>query len=50
MVDIVSLVTLQARSRRNALAAARRLRRERQDADEARRVVDAQVSAPHPTR
>ena len=39
MVDITSLLNLQARSRRNALRATRRLRRERQQAEEARDAV-----------
>jgi hypothetical protein len=39
MVDIATLLSLQARSRRNALVAARRLHRNRADADEAARAV-----------
>ena len=46
VVDITSLITLQARSRRNALRAARQLRRERLQAEEARSAMDA---APLPT-
>ena len=40
MIDIASLLTLQARSRRNALSAARRLRHARHAAAEAQRAVD----------
>ena len=39
MVDITPLLSLQARSRRNALKATRVLRRERQQAEEAQRAV-----------
>ncbi len=41
MVDITSLISLQARARRNALRATRQLGRERRDADEARTAVAA---------
>src|SRR4051794_10494487 len=41
VVDITSLITLQARSRRNALRAARQLHRERLQAEEARNAVAA---------
>ena len=41
MVDITSLLNLQARSRRNALRAARQMRRERQQAEEARSAMAA---------
>ena len=36
MVDITSLITLQAHARRNALRATRQIRRERSQAEEAR--------------
>jgi hypothetical protein len=40
MIDIASLLSLQARSRRNALQAARRLRHDRRLAGEALRAAE----------
>ena len=45
-MDIVSLITLQGRSRRNALSAKRRLGRHRRDAEEAQRAVTAAALSP----
>jgi hypothetical protein len=46
VVDITAVLNLQARSRRNALRAARQLRRERQQAEEARRAMAASNQVP----
>jgi hypothetical protein len=49
VVDFASMITLQARSRRNALDAATRLRRELEQADEAQRMLAAQAASPNTT-
>jgi hypothetical protein len=50
VVDFVSLITLQGRSRNNALRATRRLRRDRHDAAEAQRAVDVAADEATPSR
>lgn len=47
-MDIVSLLTLQGRSRRNALRATRRLGRKRLDAEEAQRAVAVAAASTSP--
>lgn len=49
MIDIASLLSLQARSRRNALKAARRLSHERRSAQAALSAADEPTGAPPPS-
>ena len=50
MVDIVSMLSLQAKARRNALAATRALSRRQRDSADATAALDGrQLEAPSPT-